>query len=258
MKQQQPKSGPVTPLYLEHFRPSEFRFRWVEATGLDPALPFRANHLAARLGTLWVDVNHVSTTYDELHRISRMAFRTLHRAVTDLSTHGWISIVREFSQMHITLQLDDAAVELLLAERERGAYYAGRSNLTKEWTRFIYDTVRSAYGLPASDSRPGGIWRAFYAKLRSMVAHMVCHEAEARKLIDELTDMPPYQILDLPSFLLSRAAAHVRSHPHLARKAPIPQYISGNTNVSQAINDLADKLSTQRVLPREGHEGETQ
>jgi len=248
MKQNHPKTSPVTPLYLEHFRPAEFRFRWVEATGLDTTLPFRANHLAARLATLWVDVNVVSTTYDEMHRISQMAFRTLHRAVKDLKSHGWIKITRENSLMHITLLLDDAGVELLLEERERRASFAGRREMIEEWTRVIYSAVRSAYGLESTDTRPGGKWRALHLKIRSIVAYMVCPETESRKLIEELTESPPSQILDLPGLLLSRAASHVRNHPHLARTAPTPDHITGAANVTAMINDLAGKLGMNRTV----------
>ena len=230
--------SPVTQRYLEHFKPAEFRFRWVEATGLDRNLPARANHLASRLGALWVDVFTVSTTYDELSRISRQSLRTVQRAIADLTDYRWIAINREGALMHVTLILDDRGLDLLLEERERRAGFAGRRQINEDWARRVYGQILSRYGQPAVDYSPEGKWRILYSKIRSMVSHMVCPETETLKLIEELTEAPPTQITDLPGFLLSRAATHIRNHPHLGRATKVPTSRPHSATDGSPLDDL--------------------
>jgi len=212
--------SPISARYLEHFSPKEFRFRWLEATGLDEGLPARANHLAARLTALFLDVYSVTTTYDDLARTTRMSLRTLQRALIDLKSSGWVVDSRRQSHIDITLILGDRGVDLLLAERERRRTFAGRRELNDQWTEHVVAQVLAAYGVPEIDTGKGK-WRILNAKVRSIVAHMTCHEVEARKLIDELTEAPPTELRDLPGLLLSRAGVHVRNYPHLARSAQI-------------------------------------
>ena len=59
-------STPITEQYLQHFNANEFRFRWLDATACDLDLSRRANHLAARIITLWLDSNRTQTSYPEL------------------------------------------------------------------------------------------------------------------------------------------------------------------------------------------------
>lgn len=213
--------SPISAKYLEYFQPAEFRFRWLEATGLYESLPTRANHLAARILTLWIDNESTTTTYDELCRITRLSIRTVQRGLRDLQSTGLLVARRKGSQISLTLVITDFGLDLLLAERERRRLFAGRRDLNDEWTHFVMAKVSTFYGITDSDTQDG-LWRVLTAKIRSIIAHMHCHEVEAQKLILELTESPPQGIRDLPALLLSRASIHVRNYPHLARTAPIP------------------------------------
>lgn len=213
--------SPISARYLEYFKPEEFRFRWLEATGLDESLPPRANHLAARILTLWIENESTTSCYDELVRITRLSLRTVQRALQDLSKSGWLRVERRSSRLHIVLVMTDDGVESLVGERERRRAFSGRQQLNDEWVRFVLGKVFAHYGVPVIDLDHGKS-RILFAKVRSIISHMTCHEIEAKKLIDELTESPPTEVRDLPGLLLSRAATHIRNYPHLGRSHPIP------------------------------------
>lgn len=213
--------SPISARFATHFSIAEFRFRWLEATGLDRSLPSRANHIAARISSLWIFHDSATTSYDELCRITQLSLRTVQRGLKDLESSGFLVVTRHASQINLTLVITDSGMEVLLAERERRRSFAGRRELNDEWATSVTAEVLRFYGTDETEARHG-LWPVLASKIRSIVSHMQCFEIEAAKLVAELTESPPTEIQDLPAFLLSRAATHIRNYPHLARSAPTP------------------------------------
>jgi hypothetical protein len=205
----------VTERFLDYYQPTEFRFRWADATGLDATLPRRANHLAARLNTLYFVGHTVKTSYAELRQVTRMSQKSLERALPELIACGWVSTERAEGNIYITLRLNDRGLDLLLDERERRRQFAGRREINEQWATYIFDSAVSQIGANPDSVRDKGKWRILYSKIRSIVSHMGFPESESRKLLDELTEALPHEIQDAPGLLLSRAAEHVRRRPHL-------------------------------------------
>jgi DNA-binding MarR family transcriptional regulator len=205
----------VTERFLDYFQPTEFRFRWADATGLDSTLPRRANHLAARLNTLYFVGHTVKTSYAELRQVTRMSQKSLERALPELIAGGWVSTERSEGNIYITLRLNDRGLDLLLDERERRRQFAGRREINEQWATYVFDKAVSQIGANPESVRDKGKWRILYSKIRSIVSHMGFPESESRKLLDELTEALPQTIQDAPGLLLSRAAEHVRRRPHL-------------------------------------------
>ena len=239
----QPPQSHVTDRYLEHFKPAEFRFRWTDASGLDDTLPRRANHLAARLNTLYFQGHTTTTSYAELCQITRMSQKSLERAIPELERSGWISCSKERGMLIITLQLGDRGLDLLLDERERRQTFRGRREINEQWATFVFDSVVNYIGLNPAQVRGIGKWRTLYSKIRSMVSHMHFPESEAIKLRDELTESLPSSIQDPAGFFLSRAADYIKRRPYLNARQHQSNSYTSSSSLNETIADLTSKLS---------------
>ena len=239
---------PITDRFLEHYKPAEFRFRWADATGLDSTLPRRANHLAARINTLYFDGHTAKTSYAELRQITRMSQKSLERALPELISVGWIATDNENGNIFITLQFTDRGLDLLLDERERRRQFAGRREINEQWATFVFDNAVSHLGIDPDTVRGIRKWRTLHAKIRSIVSHMTFLQTETRKLLDELTEALPHTMLDPAGLLLSRAAEHIKHRPHLgARSSKVgPTTPSGSSHLDETITNLIGKLSINK------------
>ena len=204
--------------FFEHYKQTEFRFRWADATGLDNTLTRRANHLAARISTLYFDAHTTKTSYAELRQISRMSQKSLERALPELISAGWITTDAENGNIFITLRLSERGLDLLLEERERRRHFAGRREINEQWATFVFDSAVSQLGIDPDTVRGVRKWRTLYSKIRSIVSHMTLLESETKKLLEELTEALPHTMHDPPGLLLSRAAEHVRRRPYLGTR----------------------------------------
>lgn len=241
---------PITELYLEHFTPNEFRFRWLDATACDPDLSRRGNHLAARIFTLWFESNHARTSYAELQRITAMSRKTLERALPELAERGWISVTHQGSKIEIGLAMSEHGLDLFLEERERRKSFAGRRATNDEWTERIMVHLITTLALHPDHTERLPKWRLLRAKIRSIVSHMLCYETESKKLVDTLTESLPKSIQDPAGLLLSRAGEHVRLHPHLSARAPRPKSGASARLIGETIADLSRSLAPSSFLTK--------
>ena len=236
-------STPITERYLEHFTANEFRFRWLDATACDLDLSRRANHLAARIITLWFDSNHTRTSYAELQRITSMSRKTLERAIPELVDLGWINVTHRGSDIEIGLALNDRGLHLLIEERERRQSFAGRRVHNDEWTERIMSHLINTLALDPERAEKLPKWQLLRSKIRSIISHMLFYETECRKLAETLTESLPSAIHDPAGLLLSRASEHIRHHPHLSARAPRPKNGSSKRFIDETIAGITKTLA---------------
>lgn len=229
--------------YLEHFKLGEYKFRWTEATAYDRKLTRRANHLAARIATLWVNHDQVTTSHVELRRVTGMSKKTVERALPELAAAGWIrSSNGAAGELRLVLVIDERGLDLLLDERDRRKGYAGRRELNDQWTSHVMTYLAHTLGLDPNDLERQPKYKQLHAKIRSIVARMAFLDEEVRKLLRDLTEELPSEIRDPAGLFLSRAAQHIRRYPHLAAdKEPRPLG-PGATRLNNSVSDGSDEF----------------
>lgn len=207
--------------YLEHFSMKEYKFRWIEATGLDTQLPTRANHLAARFIDLYIQNASASASIERLMELTRGSRSTVQRATKDLVAGGWLAPRLPYAS-NVVLLMPDRGIDLLIARQKSQAEFRGRAAVNDHHAALVLAHLNNLYGTNLGNGRGPNAAPHLCARIRSIIAHMVEPDIEVRKLVDTLTESPPADLQDPVGFLLARACEHLRARPHLGRRGPDP------------------------------------
>lgn len=204
--------------YLDHFNVGEYKFRWHEATGLDPELHFRANHLASRLASLWITDGHVLTAKHVLARITNTSIRTMDRALIALEDRGWVQVNRDNDGLSIFLVIPQHGLHALLSDR-RNSEQQRTLRLTRELaTQELFATIAHQFGVEAKSVKFGPDWKIVRSRLRSIVRRMDVVDLDCRKLTESICESIPAKV-DCPAALVSsRIDNHLRHYTHLSHR----------------------------------------
>lgn len=232
--------------YLSHFNISEYKFRWHEASGLDPDLHFRANHLASRLTSLWITDAHTLTAKHQLARITNTSIRTMDRALTELEDRGWVHVSRDGDGLSIYLVIPRHGLERLLAERQSSEQQRNLRTSRELAAQEVLLSLATAYGTDHDAVRTGADWKVVRARIRSITNRMTDIEQETRKLIHSLCESIPQQIRCPQALVSSRIDEHLRNYTHLSHRPSKRTRVSSDSESSvqfeNLIHDLAAKL----------------
>lgn len=251
-------TAPAIPLavsgtrYPQHFGDKDYKFRWIQGTGLDKELPPRANHLAARLNDLFIGRYSAAGSVEQLVELTGMSPSTVARAIGDLVRRGWLA-PRTRGSDALVLLMPDHGVDLLLEHRDRVDGFHGRKAVNDEWTAVTFARINEALGTTFG-THNGTTPPHLRKRIRSIVSHMVDPNTEVPQLIGSLTEQPPIELRDPVGFLLHRAAEHVRARPHLSHRQPARSTTSSGTRTGTVadtvdIGSILGKLVDQLTNP---------
>ena len=201
--------------FLEHFTISEYKFRWHEASGLDPDLHFRANHLASRLTSLWIVDTHTLTSKQQLARITNTSIRTMDRALLELEHRGWVQVSRDEDHLSLYLVIPAHGLDRLLAERRSVEHQRNTRHIRELSAQDTLNALAVEFGVDPDVVRSGSDWGVIRSRVRSITNRMSSVETETRKLIEAVRESVPPNIRCPQAFISSRLDEHLRNYPHL-------------------------------------------
>jgi len=234
--------------YLSHFNISEFKFRWHEASGLDPDLHFRANHLASRLTSLWITDGHILTAKHQLAQITNTSIRTMDRALIELEDRGWVHVSRDGDGLSIYLVIPRHGLKLLLAERQSSEQQRNLRTSRELAAQEVLLTLADAFRVDHDAVQTGSEWKVVRARIRSITNRMTDVEQESRKLAYSICESIPQHIRCPQALISSRIDEHLRNYPHLSSRQSKTQRVQGirNTYVEQTVTQLEQILTALR------------
>lgn len=204
--------------YLSHFKISEYKFRWHEASGLDPDLHFRANHLASRLTSLWIKDGHTLTAKHQLARITNTSIRTMDRAMIELEDRGWVQVSRDGDGLSIYLVIPRHGLERLLAERQSSEQQRNLRTSLELAAQEVLLTLADAFRVDHDAVLTGSEWKVVRARIRSITNRMTDVEQESKKLACSICESIPQNIRCPQAVVSSRIDEHLRNYPHLSHR----------------------------------------
>jgi hypothetical protein len=242
----------LPPDYLNYFRLDEYKFRWHEASGLDPELHFRANHLASRLTSLWIVDAHTFTSKQQITRITNTSIKTTGRALAELEDRGWVHVSRAGDRLSVFLTIPQSGFDRLIAEHQ-SAEAQRITRLSRELA--AQDTLGAlalSFGVDVREVQSGADWKVIRSRVRSITNRMSSVETETRKLIEAVRESVPPNIRCPQAFISSRLDEHLRNYPHLSHrptKASRRQTTTGATfDIQSVIDGLTTRMSRDGLL----------
>lgn len=203
--------------YLDIFTIAEYKFRWHEATGLDPVLHFRANHLASRLTSLRVIDGHVQSAKDKLARVTNTSIRTMDRALVQLENRGWVDVNRD-EGLSIFLLIPNHGLQLLVDERQASNRQRDLRLKREYASHKTLEEIARAVGIASEEVRSSPDWKVVRAQIRSATNRMYAVEEESRKLLNFICESWPKEVRSPQALISSRIADHLRHYTHLSHR----------------------------------------
>ncbi len=239
--------------YLNYFQLNEYKFRWHEASGLDPELHFRANHLASRLTSLWIVDAHTLTSTQQITRITNTSTRTTSRALAELEDRGWVHVSRAGDKLSVFLTIPQSGFDRLIAEHQSVEAQRATRQIRELAAQETLSALALSFGIDAQQVQSGASWKVIRSRVRSITNRMSSVETETRKLIEAVRESVPQNIRCPQAFISSRLDEHLRNYPHLSHrptKASRRQTTPGETfDIQSVIDDLTKRMSSEGLLP---------
>jgi hypothetical protein len=233
--------------YLNYFQINESKFRWHEASGLDPELHFRANHLASRLTSLWIVDAHTLTSMQQVTRITNTSIRTTGRALAELEDKGWVHVSKAGDKLSVFLTIPQGGFDRLIAEHQSVEAQRATRLIRELAAQETLSALALSFGIDAQEVQSGASWKVIRSRVRSITNRMASIETETRKLIEAVRESVPPNIRCPQAFISSRLDEHLRNYPHLSHRPTKASRVtaenSGQLDVRSLINDLTSKLS---------------
>lgn len=232
--------------YLDHFNVGEYKFRWHEATGLDPELHFRANHLASRLASLWITDGHLTTAKNVLARITNTSVRTMDRALVALEDRGWVQVNRDIDGLSIFLVIPQHGLHALMAERRNSEHQKSLHQTRELASQELLAMIAQQFVVEAEAVKFGPEWKIVRSRLRSIIRRMDVVDLECKKLSETICESLP-AIVDCPAALVSyRIDNHLRHYAHLRHRPTKSDRVSASQrqgfDIESIISGVSERL----------------
>ena len=206
--------------FLENFALDEFKFRWIDALGLEMA-EWRTStdlYVALLLGTFMSTSGECWPSIESLATPMRKSVDTVRRSLKRLEENGWLIIVSQPNRPNrYQAKLPEHGVSLLLADREASRRTASAEGSLQAVGR-ILDQVCSAHGFNSGELKKTNGWARVEGRMHQLVNRLGGPNSDHGALIRWMCEAGPNRIVSPTGFLLDRASSFKSAYDHAAGK----------------------------------------
>jgi Fe2+ or Zn2+ uptake regulation protein len=225
--------------FLENFALDEFKFRWIDALGLEMA-EWRSStdlYVALLLSTFMSTAGECWPSVESLAKPMRKSADTVRRSLKRLEEYGWLIIVSQPNRTNrYQAKLPEHGVSLLLADRETSRRAASAEGSLDAVNR-ILDQVCSAHGFNGGELKKTNGWARVEGRMHQLVNRLGGPNSDFGALIRWMCEAGPTVIVSPTGFLLDRASSFKSAYDHAAGKKRHGQH-AGQETVNNALQML--------------------
>lgn len=205
--------------YNDHFKISEYKFRWIDALGIDRDKSRPEHHVACTLASMMDTEGYAYPSIDHLARCMASSNRFVQNAIRSLADKGWL-IVDERSGTSNEYQaiLPQQGLNNLVAHREgkrSGAKsFPARIALANRLLETVWNELNFDKSILHSQE---GVKRLCGA-IRQILSNSPDPESDGKRMVRSLCESPSPKIQDPVSYLFNRIKTFRRENPHLGRQ----------------------------------------
>ena len=210
----------LSPEYLERFSRAEFKFRWLEALGLETAEWRRSGDLyAAFMLASFMDTDgHCYPSLAKLAKPMKKSPDTVRRSLRLLSDAGWLMIIPRSQNTNLYYaRLPAQGLANLIKERDRPK----EESHMKEWHRALWEILGptcSAWQLASNVEHMEPDWARLEGRIYQLISRMGGPLADFKPLIRWMTEEASPGIESPVGFLLIRAGEFSDAYTHTKSK----------------------------------------
>jgi len=202
--------------YLLHFGSDEFKFRWLEALGLEREEWRRGTELfAAYVLSSYMDAH--GACYPSLERLAtpmRKSEDTVRRALRNLENHGWLMIVSRANRTNQYFAVLPAyGMQLLLEQRSAGHSGSDGSVLHAAVSR-VLQLACDAHGFDREHLMRERSWARIEGRLFQVINRLGGATADLSSLTRWMCDVAGTGVDTPVGFLLARAGSFAKAYRH--------------------------------------------
>ena len=220
--------------YLHHFSMDEFKFRWLEALGLERDNWRRGTELfTAYVLSSFMDTQ--GSCYPSIERLATPMCKsedTVRRALRTLANQGWLMIVPRANRTNQYFAvLPTYGMQLLLDQRAASPSSNSGSDLRAAVAR-VLATACQAHGFNQVDLMKERSWARIEGRLYQVINRVGGPQADLTFLTRWMSDEESRGVSSPVGFLLARASSFAKTYRH-ASGAKVQQGEDNDLNTVQ-------------------------
>ena len=227
--------------YLEHFGYDEFKFRWLDALGLERDDWRRGTELfTAYVLSSFMDVQ--GACYPSIERLATPMCKsedTVRRALRKLATHGWLMIVPRANRTNQYFAVLPAyGMQLLLDQRATGHSGTAGAELHAAVAR-VLAVACDAHGFDQAQLMQERSWARIEGRLYQVINRLGGPNTDLSSLMRWMSDEASDGVSSPVGFLLARASSFAKAY----RNAAGTKVQQGEDNDLNAVQETLFELT---------------
>lgn len=228
-------------IFLENFALDEFKFRWIDALGLETA-EWRTStdlYVALLLATFMSTSGECWPSIESLATPMRKSVDTVRRSLKRLESNGWLIIVSRTNHTNrYQAKLPEYGVLLLLADREssrKDSLVQARTDVVNQ----ILELVCRKNGFNRGELEKEAGWSRIEGRLYQLLHRLGGPQADNTVLIRWMTDGDWSSVRSPIGFLIDRASKFSIAYSQASGPRPKKVDAADHLFISEVMQKLA-------------------